>query len=481
MSTSQALARCPGLQLLPASPREESILGRRLLRFAQTLSPRVEQQAPHRLLLDLQGVRTGKLQDWADSALARLKEELRVNAAMGVAGRPTLAWCAARRAAPVRVVDECEAFIESLTFAELEVSAPLQQVLEDWGIGTLGALLRLPKQAAMESLGAEASALWELASDSRENVLRLESFAEPLKVQTDFEHPVETLEPLLFTVNRHLEELCSRMRLLHRVASGMHLQLKLENAPPHDRHFNVPSPTCDSAVLLRIIETHLETLQMEAALNGVILRIHETLPHSEQLTLFESPLRDPNRFGETLARLHALTGEDRVGVPVRGDSHCAGRHLLLDPSKAFGSTKLSSRASSSGTTKARATTDHEAIHSPTPSLGLPLRRFRPAVEAQVELVSHRPAHVYSKWINGPVLDCRGPYRFSGEWWERKDWSREEWDVALGGHFEGLYRIACEHPPNGRWFLEGCYDAAQWPVPAGSVKPESRTAQGAPGE
>ena len=413
--------------------------------------------------------------------MARLKEELRVGAAMGVARRPTLAWCAARRASPVRVVDESEAFVESLTFAELEVSAPLQQVLEDWGIGTLGALLRLPKQAAMERLGAEASALWELASDSRENVLRLESFAEPLKVQSDFEHPVETLEPLLFTVNRHLEELCSRMRLLHRVASGMHLQLKLENAPPHDRHFNVPSPTCDSAVLLRIIETHLETLQMEAALSGVVLSIRKTLPHSEQLTLFESPLRDPNRFGETLARLHALTGEDRVGVPLRADSHCSGRHLLLDASKAFGSTALSSRTSSSITTKAGASAAPEGIPSNRPSLGLPLRRFRPAVEAQIELGSHRPAHVRSTLINGPVLDCRGPYRFSGEWWEREDWSREEWDVALGGNFEGLYRIACEHPPNGRWFLEGCYDAAQWPIPAGGGKSEARTVRGAPGE
>ncbi len=462
MAAAQALGRCPGLHLVDASAPAETKLSRRLLLFAQTLSPRVEQQAGDRFLLDLRGIRAACWEQWAIEAVTRLGRELEVKGVLGLAPRPGLAWCAARRANPVRVVRESEAFVETLTFGELEVSAPLQRVLSDWGMETLGDLLRLPRQAALERLGSEATALWEIARDTRESVLRLESFSEPLQLQSEFEHPVETLEPLLFTLNRFLEQLCSRMRLLHRVASSMRLRLTLENGPPYERTFTVPAPTREEAVLLRILTTHLETIQMEAPLAGALLQIQETLPSSQQMALFESPLRDPNRFGETLARLQALTGEHCVGVPGRGHTHRPGVHVLLDASKVF------ARDSENAT---RSPPFLNALPT-SPALGVPLRRFRPPVKARVQLERHRPFHVSSGSVDGPVQECRGPYRLSGEWWERAAWSREEWDVSLGGTNRGLYRIACERTNAAEnWLLEGCYDAGQWPLPPPEVPPK----------
>jgi len=448
MAPAQALARCPQLHLVAASEPSENSLARRLLNFAGTLSPRVEKQAQNRLLLDLRGQSIPDWTRWAMEALERLRRESGLEAALGIAPHKGLAWCAARRAFPVKVVDEPETFIEELTFAELEVSGALQQQLEDWGVRTLGELLRLPRQAALERLGPEAAPLWELARDNRESLLRLESFPEPLQLARDFEHPVETLEPVLFSLNRMIEQLASRMRLLHRVASVLELKLILENAPPYERHFGLPSPTREEAVLLRVLETHLETLSLEAALVGVALKIRETLPSCQQLALFENPLRDPNRFGETLARLQALTGETRVGIPVPEFTHRPGAFHLLDPRKVFAALSEPHRSPLPSAPKAE------------PLRGLPLRRFRPALVANVWLESHRPARLLAGNLGGPVLECQGPYRLSGAWWET-GWRREEWDIHLGGGAEGLYRLACEHGPPRVWTLEGCYDAAQW--------------------
>jgi len=476
MSASQALARCPSLQLVEASAGAELSLGRKLLEFAQTLSPCVEQQRADRWLLDVSGIPSHRVgnsdcgwEAWGREALARLRTELGVDGVLGVAPRPGLAWSAARRAEPVRVVAEPALFVETLTFAELEVSDALRRVLEDWGIGTLGGLLELPRQAALERLGPEAAALWEMARDTRESVMRVESFTEPLQGGREFEHPVETLEPVLFILNRLLEELCSRMRLLHRVAAGMFLQLSLEQGVPYERRFTVPSPTREESVLLRILETHLETLQMDAALTGVFLKIQETLPTEAQLMFFESPLRDPNRFGETLARLHALTGEGRVGVPVQGDSHRADAHVMLDPLVVFAGG--GGARSTGGDFPGQFLPGHLMEAQTGAALGLPLRRFRPRLPVQVELEQHRPARVRSTCINGRVLESLGPYRLSGEWWEPGGWKREEWDVALGGAQRGLYRLTCT-PARGsgkegsasEWMLEGCYDALQWPGP-----------------
>ena len=67
-------------------------------------------------------------------------------------------------------------------------------------------------------------------------------------------------------------------------------------------------------MLFRILHTHLESLQLTRGPIGVRLRITPVQPEHQQFRLFESPLRDPNRFGETLARLAALVGQGNVGV-----------------------------------------------------------------------------------------------------------------------------------------------------------------------
>ena len=35
-----------------------------------------------------------------------------------------------------------------------------------------------------------------------------------------------------------------------------------------------------------------------------------------------------------------------------------------------------------------------------------------------------------KDVQGEVLWKAGPWRSSGDWWEREAWSRDEWDIAL---------------------------------------------------
>ena len=82
-------------------------------------------------------------------------------------------------------------------------------------------------------------------------------------------------------------------------------------------------------------------------------------------------------------------------------------------------------------------------------LGLPLRRFRPPRAANVRVVRHAPVQVDST----AIVEKLGPYRASGDWWEREQWSAEEWDVDLGER--GLLRL--RRDPAG-WFIDGCYDA-----------------------
>jgi protein ImuB len=90
------------------------------------------------------------------------------------------------------------------------------------------------------------------------------------------------------------------------------------------------------------------------------------------------------------------------------------------------------------------------VHSP---LGLPLRRFRPPLPAQLEFTDNRPTYVFSEKVRGEVVGRSVAWVSSGEWWQAdRAWARSEWDFALSNG--GLYRIVLV---GERYFIEGEYD------------------------
>ena len=265
-----------------------------------------------------------------------------------------------------------------------------------------------------------------------ERPLRLVQTAEEFSEAFDFEREIDTAEPVLFLLRRFLDQLAVRLGNAYRVAGQMKLTLPLANGSAHERTFTVPSPTADVDVLFRILHTHLDGLRLDHGATGLRLLITPTRAERQQFQLFETPLRDPNRFGETLGRLAALVGAENVGVVEVGDTHRPDSLRL------------------------RAPRFHELGNAPTPAddfaVGLPLRRYRPPVAAQVRMVGHHPAWIESAKVRGAICDVLGPYRASGGWWESDRWSTEEWDVEMQGG--GLYRLA---RVRNEWRIEGSYD------------------------
>jgi len=175
-------------------------------------------------------------------------------------------------------------------------------------------------------------------------------------------------------------------------------------------------------------------LQLAKRPIGVRLNIQATLPAKDQLRLFQSALRDPNRFGETLAKLKAFLGNDSVGVPARSNTHRPDFYMLADCFAA--ETEIGKKPACPS----------------EPPRGLSLRRYRPALPSAVRMKNGRPASVKSSAACGIICVCAGPYRLSGNWWDNERWQQEEWDVALAKG--GLYRLS-RHGPE--WKVEGCYE------------------------
>lgn len=432
----RAMARCAELTVLPRTLPGERTVQTVLLQTAGGLSPEIESTAPGLCTLHLRLSPGADAQPALQKAMAALTAlDLRPQAAL--APNPELAAMAARRARPLLVVGEPNAFLDALPVRVLRPPAELLTLLHSWGIHTLRQLRSLPRAGLTDRLGPDAGRLWELAAGETQRPLNLIEPPVEFVESMAFEHEVDTLEPLLFLLRRFLQHLTQRLRSIWRVAGAMQLSLAMGLHPACERFFSIPAPCADPEVLFRILHTHLESLRLEHRLTGLTLRLEPAAVTRDQLQLFETALRDPNRLGETLARLAALTGPENTGVCVRHDTHLPDTWRLEMPQFH----RLSSH--------------HAAGAVPARMTGLPLRRFRPPLPAAVSISGHVPGSLDSSLTGGIIADAAGPYRLSGGWWEQGAWAREEWDVALADGT--LLRLACT---GAEWVVEGIYDMAE---------------------
>ena len=313
MTSTQAMARCREIVIKPRSALHESAASDALLQMSFLFSPYVEASGPGICTLDLKGQQPF-MESKAD--VIGVLAKLHLRAQVGLAGTPGVALHAARCADRVLRVDDAPAFLSKLPVEQLAPSPSLLTILQKWGIRTVGEFLRLGKDALAERLGVEALELCARATVGESRPLKLAQLPEVFEETFEFENEIESLEPLLFILRRFLEQLGLRLGAACFAAEEILLRLTLSNDTCYERAFKIPAPTIDVDVLFRILFTHLENVRTEHPMKGLYVRAKPCRPSSEQFGLFDCALRDPNRFYETIARLTALLGADRVGIPA---------------------------------------------------------------------------------------------------------------------------------------------------------------------
>lgn len=439
LSPVQAMARCAEIHVRHRSPEQEARVTEAVLQGAQAFSPYVELTGPGiftldlRTLAELAGADTDQLTRWANRLLAALKR-LNLRPRLGLGATPNLARHAARWSDGLRIVEDPRAFLASLPLAALDPSPAVMAVLHRWGLATVGELLALDRLAVTERLGLEALDLFAAASVTALRPLRLAWPKERFEESHDFEQPVETLEPLLFILRQLTEQLGHRLAGAGLVAQQLALRLRLESGTAHETLLRLPEPSRLPEVLFRMLHTHLETVRTDTGVVGLGLAIDPGQPTERQFSLFETVVRDPARLQDTLARLSALLGPDRVGTPVRIPGHRRDAFRMAAP-------------------------DFENL-AVAPSAGpaqperIPWRQLRPGRPAavQVEPGTNQPVEVRGTPGAGAVQAATGPWRASGHWWEPEAWWREDWEVATAtGEVQRLTRTA------EGWHITGVLD------------------------
>jgi protein ImuB len=475
-----------------------------LLDMAFGFSPRVEDTAEDRILLDLYGM------ERMHGSSVNMARELasRVNAAgmeanVAIAGNPDSAMHAACGFTGTTVLPVGEearrlgvlplhVLLDSfdLPRAKTPQAAAVREreklhermldTLERWGVRDFRTLALLPEHALASRLGQAGVRLQRLARGADIRTLTLSEPDFRFEEAFELEYPVENLEPLSFIINRLLEQLCARMESRALAVHELNLRLQLERRvadeatttrqeligsdnvvgkPMFERQLRLPVAMRDAKVFLKLLQLDLSAHPPGAPIVKLWISAQSAPPRSVQRGLFLPLTPEAEKLEITLARIISIVGEHRAGIARLLDTHRPDT---------FAVERFAAPEESSGSTL--------TLSEIADSSSYALRIFRPARRLKVRVADGRPTTIQSMTeldqlpLQGNVLWSAGPWRYSGEWWEERGertartqgqspWDREEWDIALQSRSDssvGLYRIY-QDVGSGQWFAHASYD------------------------
>jgi protein ImuB len=500
---------CSELALRARSGLQESAAHAALLDCAQSFSPCVEDTAWDAALIDLAGMESlfGSLPE-ISRAIADRATELGLTANVAVAGNPDAAMIAACGFSGVTVIPEGNEaeqlgslpaqvlFVEKFGIGwptlrglrkvgnfpdrppDESAESDLLETLERWGIRDLHTLAVLPEVALSERLGQGGLRLQQLARGAASRTLVPIEEPRIFEEAIELEHPVVLLEPLAFLLNRLLEQLCVRLgshalatqelRLTLELNPFYQSEIEFQNSFDHSeikncklqifsRTLRLPLPMLDAKLFLKLLQLDLQAHPPGAPIVKIHLAAEPARPRSAQGGLFLPPSPQPEKLELTLARIAGMVGENKVGaIELLDTHHPDGFRMRRFTNDSAGVVRaLPSTRSGQAIPAQPGSGNEREEQSPVTAL----RHFRPPLRVNVTLENGQPARVFcrKKEVTGSVLWRAGPWRSSGDWWDRDPWSRDEWDIALqNSESITLYRLV--HDLLGSdWFVEGTYD------------------------
>jgi protein ImuB len=429
-----------------------------LMQCAERFSPRVEVLASPTesisgatLVLDIAACERlfGTAKQIA-AALRRTAEAAGFEASVATSGNVYAAVVAARGFPGITIVPtgyEADV-LAPLPLRVLELEPEPRETFASWGIRTLGQLAGLPQKALIARVGEVGRRLQALSRGDYDHLLTpVEPAADAVLCEsTELEHPVDLLEPLLFLIGRMLEQIVRRAATRALAIAQVETRLVLDGPirrdvrREHRRIVRPALPEWSHPTLLKLVQLDLELHPPEAAVIALHLVAQPARSQTVQQGLFTPQTPEAGRLEILLARLRKLVGEDRVGAAELLDSHRpeAFRMIPFVPG-------------ASNTTRA----------SVTRSCPSALRVLRPPHAIRVEAKTSRLVAFFLEGQKFVVRKDSGPWKASGAWWTYPDWSREEWDVALGGQDQDKKDKKCcrvaRDPASNCWYLIGIYD------------------------
>jgi protein ImuB len=444
MTVTQARAMVPSLRVMRARPADGDAAQAALQDLGLSFAPRIEAESG-RVFFQVGDLGSLYPNEQAMSqAIQARATQLGLAVRVAIASSKGLARVGTR-AGEIVILPEtagaAKARLAGLPLTVLDLDEETRQVLQHWGIKTVGELASLPGPEVTLRLGA--AHFHRLANGIDAEPFLPQPPADAIEEGTEVDYPIESWEPLSFLLRGLLDRALQRLACRSLACAGLILRLKLAPRGFDLREIALPSPTREASILLQLVRLDLERRPPDTGVVGMTVLIRPARVRSTQLDLFRPAGPAPERLAATIARLSALVGPEHVGAPRMVDNW-KEEVMALDPAMV----EPAPRPANQGEPLANSSTGHQAQAT------LGIRRFRPPRDIEVLIGPSGPAALRGKETTARILVAAGPYRINGEWWAGGGFCREYWDVHASDG--ALYRVHQDRETS-RWYLDGYYD------------------------
>jgi protein ImuB len=443
----EAEALAPFATVLIRDPGEEARRFEPVVEVIEDLIPRVEVVSPGLVYVPVSGaVRFYGGEATLAERVAKEVDNLVGHhrggqALVGVADGPFAArWASATAAVGhPQVVEDTIGFLSRLDLATLRESINGEELIDTFrwlGIGTLGELARLPREALATRFGNPGALAHRLAS-GEDRLVDPRAISPDLAVDAAFEDPLETLDAVAFASRALAERLLRGLRVNGVAPHRVSILAESATGQARERIWRSADPFTEKALSDRVWWQLRAWVEAGGVPGGIVrLRIApaDLSDQGRQLGLLQD---ETSRIEaeRALTRAQALVGPDAV---LQGRAQ-GGRMPQERVSW--------SRWGESPTAAARDPGAPWPGATPGPSPALVPPRLQPL---EVEWDGGMPSRLRlgTRWE--PVLTWSGPWRLSGRWWlGEKDADRYQLVTSVGA----LLCVVAE----GQAYLAGVYD------------------------
>jgi protein ImuB len=443
---AEAKALMPKAVFLPA----DAIADRQALRLlaldGQRFSPLVgveEVSQPESLLCDV----TGCTHLWdGEERFLRAVRDYWVGRdyfiRLALAGTPGAAWALARAAtaAVVLTADE-EAALSDLPVALLRLPAAVLERLDALGLGTIGDVLRLPRETLAGRLGSILPRRLDEALGRRPEPFIIEQLREPLTAVREWDEPLNDWLAVAHLCRQMLRALLSGANHPNAGLQELEGELRTE-AGTVKLEVRLVVPSRDEGHLAQLVELQLE----HCAWPGGVVAIRWTALRLGRLPQVQGDWLADGAEPDTSRQLVALV--DRLSSRL-GSGAVLRAEILPDaqPERAvrlapWTETRL-------GKTDEYVLPSDQARCRPSRLLADP----QPIAVVSV-VPDGAPIRVTWRKQNCRVVRSWGPERIATGWWRtpdvQRDYYRAEWE-------DGTHAWIFRDRRGGRWFLHGFFE------------------------
>ena len=447
MRYASALSLAPSLRAGVVLPDKIEAGRQLLLKTLQLFSPEVEpwELDPGIFWLNADGLQHifSSLHNWIRQLKANLDTlGFAIKTAVGFTRFGTLAAAKMQKASIIfhsRAEEQEHSMQAPLSILPLKQKSI--SCLQNLGLSTIGAFLRLPQSGIRLRFGSNIDQLYQFAQGSTALPLQTVPTEQELILETFFQHEVTDAMQLLPYVEELLKRLLQDVHKKGDLIREIFLTLHTEDQQVFER-IRPAEPTTQQSFLLQLIRLRLENSQsvcgqrilgkpdrgqriLGTRILGMRLTAQRVAASSIQLDLFQTRSNRNLKAGaKAFALIRAEIGNNAIQIAQIADEHLPERQFVWRNS---------------------AKPVHPRLKPSLPERQKLIRR----VLLEPKALSCSPEH--SIIHNGRAKHRGGPYIISGQWWEQHVDREYHFVETEPGRILWIYYDKLRE----RWIVQGC--------------------------